>query len=771
MRADHQLQQALRLNASRDELTPTSRKHSRSRSGSSCSTESDGITDVSGRFDDADEFDSCNDDDYYGDGYQHSVKRRRSNDWPAQNHQKGQDSNDRGGGSRYHENSFSRRWRLYHNSGGYDSNGRRSNYNNSTGSPRATAAGTNGKNGPLPRPRRSRFVEGSMNDSVSEKPPSIFLRDDWHLEGEKGLDHTTGASHKSSGIFRFGKAIASAFNPFGGWGSVSDVWKGGSAEENQQQHQQPENDDIARVQQAYEELKKAGFKGTVKGAYTQGGVQAESSNLPDQTWKAIQEKMDYKQPPGAVNHLRQTSGESQNTTSSTSIRTLTDLRKAKSSLGITSVKNKPGRGSEESECPDLRKQKSRKDILRQAKLLKKVSNLEDKLTRAKRELSELRGDQKEEEPVPPRTMALEAIAQEEKPYYPKKFVPGALPTLPSERCLEEQAAAEDNEISALPPLPSPLRNASPTLPHGNKHATTPKSTPKSKTKSPKGARQSSASLTTDSPSLKRKSPDPESLESAQVAESSKQDNDQNQPMVNSDPLSTITNTTPGNRLRKAKFQKMGKGDSPGSVERKQSQERVETVDNSNNLLTPGTGSGRGKGRRKPRYLNPTSPKSSPSARRPPSVTTTPSGAKSGPSLRMKKGQRDLRSASADIGAHTEAQGDRMDCDDDDFDGYSSSSSPSKSQHPHQDMFYMQGQHHLDPDQNTTSPSPSPSKSRSRSRSRSQYEYIPPVPPLPKDLAATAAKVDRRLAKELGRRKGSLRRTAQKEDFEWPEDIF
>ena len=610
-----------------------------------------------------------------------------------------------------------------------------------------------------------------MNDSVSEKPPSIFLRDDWHLEGEKGLNHTAGASHKSSGIFRFGKAIASAFNPFGGWGSVSDVWKGGSAEENQQQHQQPENDDIARVQQAYEELKKAGFKGTVKGAYTQGGAQAESSNLPDQTWKAIQEKMDYKQPSGAVNHLRQTSGESQNTTSSTSIRTLTDLRKAKSSLGITSVKNNPGRGSEESECPDLRKQKSRKDILRQAKLLKKVSNLEDKLTRAKRELSELRGDQKEEEPVPARTMALEAIAQQEKPYYPKKFVPGALPTLPSERCLEEQAAAEDNEISALPPLPSPLRNASPTLPHGNKHATTPKSTPKSKTKSPKAARQSSASLTTDSPSLKRKSLDPESLESAQVAESNKQDNDQDQPMANSDPLSTITNTTPGNRLRKAKFQKMGKGDSPGSVERKQSQERVETVDNSNNLLTPGTGSGRGKGRRKSRYLNPTSPKSSPSARRSPSVTTTPSGAKSGPSLRMKKGQRDLRSASADTGAHTEAQGDRMDCDDDDFDGYSSSSSPSKNQHPHQDTFYMQGQHHLDPDQNTTSPSPSPSKSRSRSRSRSRYEYIPPVPPLPKDLAATAAKVDRRLAKELGRRKGSLRRTAQKEDFEWPEDIF
>lgn len=614
-----------------------------------------------------------------------------------------------------------------------------------------------------------------MNDSVSEKPPSIFLRDDWHLEGEKGLNHTAGASHKSSGIFRFGKAIASAFNPFGGWGNVSDVWKGGSGEDNQHQHQhqQPENDNIIRVQQAYEELKKAGFKGTVKGAYTQGGAQAESSNLPDQTWKAIQEKMDYKQPSGAVNHLRQTSAESQNTTSSTSIRSLTDLRKAKSSLGITSVKNNPGRGSEESECLDLRKQKSRKDILRQAKLLKKVSNLEDKLTRAKRELYELRGDQKEEEPVPARTMALEAIAQDEKPYYPRKFVPGALPTLPSERCLEEQAAAEDNEISALPPLPSPLRNASPTLPHGNKHATTPKSTPKSKTKSPKGARQSSASLTTDSPSLKRKSPDPESLESAKVVESNKQDNDQDQPMANSDPLSTITNTTPGNRLRKAKFQKMGKGDSPGSVERKQSQERVETVDNSNNLLTPGTGSGRGKGRRKPRYLNPTSPKSSPSARRSPSVTTTPSGEK--PSLRMKKGRRDLRSASADAdaGADTEAQGDRMDCDDDDFDGYSSSSSPSKNQNQHQNTFYMQGQHHIDPDQNTTSPSPSPSKSRSRSRSRGQYEYIPPVPPLPKDLAATAAKVDRRLAKELGRRKGSLRqaRTAQKEDFEWPEDIF
>jgi hypothetical protein len=57
-----------------------------------------------------------------------------------------------------------------------------------------------------------------------------------------------------------------------------------------------------------------------------------------------------------------------------------------------------------------------------------------------------------------------------------------------------------------------------------------------------------------------------------------------------------------------------------------------------------------------------------------------------------------------------------------------------------------------------------------------HERIPPVPPLPKNLAATAAKVDRRLAKELWKMKNAQMQSSgqtqpKEEDFRWPEDIF
>lgn len=62
----------------------------------------------------------------------------------------------------------------------------------------------------------------------------------------------------------------------------------------------------------------------------------------------------------------------------------------------------------------------------------------------------------------------------------------------------------------------------------------------------------------------------------------------------------------------------------------------------------------------------------------------------------------------------------------------------------------------------------PTRTSSR---KARYEYIPPVPPLPKDLAATAAKVDRRLAKEMGKRRSQSENGGIDGSFQWPEDIF
>lgn len=694
-----------------------------------------------------------------------------------------------------------------------------------------------------------------MNDSVSEKPPSIYLRDDLYVQQQQQHQHqhhpyqqhektaSIGASnhsHKSSGIFRFGKAIASAFNPFGGWGSVSEAWKGGSSgsgsgsgsasTDGNYNHSQKQEDDIARVQKAYEELKKSGFKGTVKGAYMQGAhaASASSSNiLPDQTWKSIQAKMDYT--PGR-SHSRQISGESHDSTNGGSIRTsLQELRRAKSSLGISSViKN------QESDSLEVRKQKSRKDLLRQAKLLKKVSNLEDKLERARRELRELQGHQdtvppvpkghewaqaqmqvpprgrEEQQPLPaqqqqqepepeqiqvqdlvPLSASEQAMALDQ-PHYPKKFVPGTLPTLPSERTLENRAEAEDNKpadtaATGTGTTGDPLQPLSPNISRDANLTTTPQS---------KETKQQSASLavTTDSPSLKRKSPDPESLEAAEALDFNQDNNstsNKETPSTTTTPSKSPSNST-STRTRRAKLQKMGKSDSPGSVERKQSRYQSQSQSRTS---TP-SGKATGTGRRKPCYLNPTSPRSSPSARRSRSRSKSASASprkvdNRQARLKTKKGYADLASASAvppsggvDVDMDMEMDMDSdMDADSIDYD-------LDSSQQQEQNSFYLQGEQHLNPDSsNASTPTRTPSKRRSH------YEYIPPVPPLPKDLAATAAKVDRRLAKELGRRKsgqtsqaigtaavqhGQSQTQAKtqvevqvpvKDDFEWPEGIF
>ena len=672
-----------------------------------------------------------------------------------------------------------------------------------------------------------------MNDSVSEKPPSIYLREDLyaqehqqypqqqHFQHERGSGGASNHSHKSSGIFRFGKAIASAFNPFGGW---AGAWKGDSSgsgsgsgsastDENYNYNQQQE-DDIARVHRAYEELKKSGFKGTVKGAYMQD---AQSSNaLPEQAWKSIQEKMDTNYKPSTPGrHARQISGESQDSTIGGSIRTsldlrssldfrgALDLRRAKSSLGISSLVKQQEPGT-----PEVRKQKSRKDLLKQAKLLKKVSNLEDKLERTRRELRELQGSQdkvpkipkeyeqeqiqgqrreeqpqseppqQEEEPEqlqaqePVPLPASEQAMSLEQPFYPKQFVPGTLSTLPSERTLENQAEAEDKKRShatdttettaagATDAAGEPLQSLSPNITREANTTTTPKKETKE---------QSFLSATTDSPSLKRKSPDPESLEASKALDPNQ---DTNTTFEKGTPSATTTPTKSNSTRRRSKFQKMGKSDSPGSVERRKSQSS-----------TPGSIT-----RRKPRYLNPTSPRSSSSARRRSrsiSISTSASPRKAQARLKTKKGFYDLASASAtalpltdkdvgmDIDVDSDADTDIMDYDMD-------------SAQQQQNHFYMQGAQQLDPNHSADStPTPTPS------RKYYDFEYIPPVPPLPKDLAATTAKVDQRLAKELVRRKSigatAVHSSAQKsqmqakqqvevqvpmkDDFEWPEDIF
>lgn len=123
-------------------------------------------------------------------------------------------------------------------------------------------------------PRPSKFLEGSMNDRASKKPPSPYLGEESTMEQyaatqtvstRPSVDTNTFydagiESNKTSGVYRFGKAIASAFNP-STWRSFNGIWK-----EKEKPAVDPGkalmDERQARAQKAYAELKKSGFKGT-----------------------------------------------------------------------------------------------------------------------------------------------------------------------------------------------------------------------------------------------------------------------------------------------------------------------------------------------------------------------------------------------------------------------------------------------------------------------------------------------------------------------------
>ncbi|OJJ73678.1 hypothetical protein ASPBRDRAFT_194607 [Aspergillus brasiliensis CBS 101740] len=711
LETDRQLEQSLQstcaVHAAHEART---RKHARNVSESSL--DSGFSTDESGRFDDAEELD-------YPSARSrspsvHSAKRRRSNDWPLQqredahatdNEAPARTENPSGGTTTATTTTTTTTTTTGYRRPFHSANSR------SNGSPRTSRR----QAGPSARGRRSRFVEGSMNDSVSEKPPSIFMRDD---------ARNSNNGQRPSGIFRFGKAIASAFNPFGAWGSKAGPADGVA--------KQP-GDPLSQAERAYAELKKSGYKGTVKGSYLQN-LNAES-NTPQRSWNPIPEQMEYR-PVGV--HSRQNSGEL--TESGNSLRSsIQELRKAKSSLGIPLVRRQDSnKFLEELEGSAVRRQKSRKELQRQAKLMKRVSDLEVKLERARRELRELVGEEQE---------VLAPIPVPEIPY-PRKFVPGALPSLPSERLLY-QAAATVSPTSprlASAPVASLAGNAqrsSENPPSSGPHELA--GTPHLAPKTPK-ERQGRSSLSADSPSLKRKSPDPESLKTSQQTEQ------KHSTTPGTDkPSESEEATTP----RRTKLPKMFTSDSPGSVERKQSKD-----------MTTVYSSGEERGRRRSQPLRSASTRS-PSARR----RASNSRNRVQPSLRMKKARSDLRSASASEPAQ------------DDKENHDYQMGPTPTPQDENSQGVIDPETKNIPNEIVENPHSSPSPSSSPSKKKAaRYEYIPPVPPLPKDLSATAAKVDRRIAKEMGKKREARDKAralagVKTEDgekrgsYQWPEDFF
>lgn len=649
-----------------------------------------------------------------------------------------------------------------------------------------------GDNGNMPasptQVRRSRFVEASMSDSISEKPPSVFIRDLGRGDGRSSSSSSSaisttnhnitssGQQQRQSGIFRFGRTLVSAFNPFGGLrGNVSEIWKGLPDTNNNSSNNKAQKDLLmSQAEKAYAELKKSGYKGTVKGSYiqqsqSQSGHTNMNMDIPDQTWKVIQEKMDYnnnnsnkasgrheRQNPAVLSRLQQQTEsrlmdrkEATVTVTAipipvptfshlelgTSLRSsFQDLRRAKSSI-IPSIKRQdtpatdikqPSTATEDLEnaATQVRKQKSRKDLLRQAKLLKQVSNLEDKLEKAKRELRELAHD---DDDGIPRSCT-------------RKFVPGCLPSLSTERFFErhhqlssgESDAGNTNNEKAQPATTAVATTAA-AVAAPPRIIWSPEGVPSQPPRTKKNAlRPSSGNLIQDplvnninnnnkpyihqhgATGNKRKSPDPES----RVTTSQKSPNRQTEPDNN-------TPATPNNNRRKAtKLPKNRKEDSPGYVERKQQQQQQQSQLYSSSLSPSHSSHRRSPNSKKGSNSRPT------------------------PSLRTRKSISDLRSAIA------------MD--------KSSSSSPS----------CQVGSYYRESD--------SDSNSELNYYFTMEGEDVPPVPPVPKGLVLGKSPVNN--PKQVAREKTDMRMHTKSnnsksiptfmekekdchQEFRWPDEIF
>lgn len=336
-------------------------------------------------------------------------------------------------------------------------------------------------NSPSPRQKRdsllstrpSRFVEGSMNDKVSQRPPSLYIREEEAMEryasaNMEDVDMVYDAgieSNKPSGIFRFGKTIAHAFNSVNVWQGLNGIWK----EKEKEDQAKPEKDALkAKAELKYAELKKSGYKGTQnaparpksqevpaiiyedthesrRSSFRDSGVDVDgyrSSSERKDSDQFIVSTESLKPPPPVTTGRRSASPFSDANSgrrSSLHFRkpSLEGLKRVKSQIHLPSIKRHvedtpsvPLVKTDDVAGVGLRREASKKDIAKQYKLSKKVSDLENKLEAARREL-EL--SVQEAPPVPDLPARIGR----------KRFVPGALSSLPSERLLTPQTHNND----------------------------------------------------------------------------------------------------------------------------------------------------------------------------------------------------------------------------------------------------------------------------------------------------------------------------------------
>ncbi|KAJ9666109.1 hypothetical protein H2201_003787 [Coniosporium apollinis] len=375
-----------------------------------------------------------------------------------------------------------------------------------------------------------------MHDRASDKPPSVFTRlfpttardatvehlmEDYidnsggsssskHTEKatqRKGLTHhpnhsistTATAESKQSGIFRFGKSIASSFNPVNIWRSVQNNWREAREEliqeaiEEEREKQFRERQ--AMAEEAYAELKRTGQLGALgtqtmprnAKIYAAGYTSSTGKDNDAGTFRdsAIQLDDARSSTENKDSNRKAKTVAPQDTTDCTVNRgplfgfkspSLTNLKKVRSEVHLGSKQSGSSSLSPEKatdEHKSLRKAQSKKDLQKQQKLNKRVSDLEAKLSEARLQLNLALGEAHPLPALPPKPTLDHAYRSRSNSPFKKPFVPGQLPSLPSERILfpellEAERNPQDHGVSHVeksvkePKAPEPSTLSAPT---------------------------------------------------------------------------------------------------------------------------------------------------------------------------------------------------------------------------------------------------------------------------------------------------------------------
>lgn len=310
-----------------------------------------------------------------------------------------------------------------------------------------------------------------MNDRPSRQPPKDYMgKEDELTEEYDGLNRTSAASRftydsdasvlesaantdssRRFGLFRFGKSMASSFNP-----SNWKIFAKSSRQQPEHSQQKLLDERTVEAQQKFMELKNSDyFRRTAiggPGSVTRG----DSSMSPRDSGIGFANRGSWSESKTSVAEKRMgrvfmpvptASNEgvhaAEAASRSHSAQSFHRKMAGETSSARQSVELDPYMPTPEHQ---VRRMPSRKEIAHQQKLVKRVSDLESKLDVARRQLSDALG-----EPEEPGTRSYlpPSYPPPAPPYFGRpRFVPGALATLPSESLLSGYLAPdEDDEVA------------------------------------------------------------------------------------------------------------------------------------------------------------------------------------------------------------------------------------------------------------------------------------------------------------------------------------